>query len=130
MSRQSVFVSYSHRDAALARSVEKVLKSVGIDSFTAREVAPGEDWRKSIQAAIKRSDALVLIASPDALSSSWASYETGVAEALGKHVMVLLSNRHSVTELPEEIALGQVVNFDPQAPERAARDIVARLAAA
>jgi hypothetical protein len=130
MTEPSVFISYSRHDADVAKRFESVLESLGLQAFNpAREIRPGEDWRKAVRGAIRRSDALLLIASPHALVSSWASYETGMAEALGKRVMVLLSNRHSVTELPEEVAAGEIVDFDPQAPERAAQDIVARLAA-
>jgi hypothetical protein len=131
MSKLSVFISYSHRDADLARELEKKLESLGLDAFNPeRDLHPGDDWRKATQAAIKRSDAVVLIASPHTLSSSWTSYEAGMAEALGKRVMVLLPNRHSVSELPEEFAGRNVLSFDPQAPEQAAQDIASRLAAA
>jgi len=130
MSKRSLFISYNHRDAGLAKTLEKDLEGLGFDaSNPEREVPPGEGWRAAIQAAIKRSDALIVIASPHNLSSSWTSYEVGIAEALGKPVVVLLPDRHSVTELPEEINRSQVVGFDPRSPKRAAQDIVARLAA-
>ncbi|HEY2886966.1 MAG TPA: toll/interleukin-1 receptor domain-containing protein [Rhizomicrobium sp.] len=129
MNKQSVFISYSHRDADLAKRFEGTLKSLGFKAFTEREVRPGEDWRKSIQAAIKQSDALImLVVSPQRASSSWMSYEAGMAEALGKRVMVLLSNKYPVTELPVDVASSHVVDFDPEAPERAAHDIAAQLA--
>ncbi|HMK81739.1 MAG TPA: toll/interleukin-1 receptor domain-containing protein [Xanthobacteraceae bacterium] len=130
MSKRSVFISYSPRDAGLAKRVERVLRDLGVDALDIREPHAGEDWRKAVQSAIRRSDAMVLIASPHTLASSWLLYETGAAQALGKRIVVLLSNEYSVKELPEEISASQVVDFDPRAPERAAHDIVARLAAA
>jgi len=132
MSKPSVFISYSRRDAGLAQRVESALERLGLDAFNpAREVRPGENWRHAIHAAIKRSDALImLIGSQKNLTSSWMTYEAGMAEALGKRVMVLLANKHSANDLPVDIASGQIVGFDPQAPARAAHDIVKRLAVA
>jgi len=124
-----LFVSYSRRDDALAGRLRSALGNLGMKVFDYSEIRPGDDWRHAIQKAIKGSDAYLLIASPEATASSWTSYETGMAEALGKRVLVLLRNGHSVTELPEELAANQVINFDPQRPEDAAHDVAAHLAA-
>src|SRR5436305_379689 len=131
MSGRSVFISYSHRDVGVAKQLANNLRRLGLKAFDpASEIHAGDDWRKGIQTAIKQSDALILIASPEGLASSWVLYEAGAAEALGKRVMVLLPERHSVAELPKEISFNQIVGFDPKAPERAAQDIAARLDAA
>jgi TIR domain/Nucleoside 2-deoxyribosyltransferase len=131
MSKRSLFISYSRRDADLANSVADALERLGFNALDpGRELQPGDDWRKAIQTAIKRSDAVVLVASPQSSASSWSHYEVGIAEGLGKTVMVLLPNTHSVTELPADIASNPIVELDPKAPDRAAQDIVARLAAA
>jgi hypothetical protein len=107
------------------------LKHLGFDAWNAKEVRPGEDWGKAIQPAIKQSDALVMVAlTPQTLSSSWMAYEAGIAEALGKRVMLLLPNKYPVTELPADFASTPIVEIDPQAPERAAHDVASRLAAA
>jgi hypothetical protein len=58
------------------------------------------------------------------------SYETGLAEALGKRVIVMLSHDRSSSELPAEIATNRLLQFDPRSPDRAARDIAEELAAA
>lgn len=131
MSKLSVFISHSHRDAGLAKQLANSLRRFGLRALSPSSgIQPGEDWRKEIQAAIKQSDALVLIASPEGLASSWVLYEVGAAEALGKNVMVLLPDKHSVAELPKEISAKHIVSFDARSPERAAHDIVARLVAA
>jgi TIR domain len=129
MSRPSVFISSTQRDAGLAERFEAALKHAGLKaSNPAREMGQGKDWRKSIQSAIKSSDAVIMLAlTPQNLSSSWMSYEAGIAEALGKRVMLLLPNRNSVAELPADFASTQIVEFDPLAPEGAARDIASRL---
>jgi hypothetical protein len=131
MSKRSVFISYGHRDSALAKQLTNSLRRLGLRAIDpTRETRPGEDWRKEIQSAIKEADALIVIGSPHGLASSWVLYETGAAEALGKPVMVLFPEVHSVAELPKEISANQVVGYDPKSPERAAYDIMSRLAAA
>ena len=131
MSKRQVFISHSRRDANLAEQVVAELERLGLQVSSDAEVRQGEKRRKVVQDAIKRSDALVmLIASPHEVSSSWMGYEAGVAEALGKRTMLLVPSKYPLAELPEDVAVGQVVDFDPQAPERAAQDIAKRLAAA
>lgn len=128
MSKPSVFISYSRRDADLANSVAVALERLGFNALDpGRNLRPGDDWRKAIQAAIRRSEAVILVASPHSLTSSWSLYEAGMAEALGKKVMVLLPNTHSAAELPADVASNAIVDLDPEAPDRAAHDIIARL---
>ena len=132
MKRPSVFMSYPNRDAKLAERVASALKHLGFDALDPRrDLRPGESWRKAIQSAIKRSDAVIMVAlTPQALSASWMGYEAGIAEASGKRIMLLLPNKYPLTELPDDFASTPIVEIDPQAPERAARDVASRLAAA
>lgn len=128
MSKRSVFLSYSARDRAAADQLQKELKRLGLNAFNPmNDLKPGEDFRKTIRAAIKGSDLLVVLASPLSAASSWMGYEVGMAEALGKRVMFLLPERYPVTELPDEFSEGPILEFDPQAPKRAAREIADRL---
>ena len=130
MSKRAVFISHSQRDASLARQLANNLTRLGLTALNPTRRTESSDWRRQTQSAIRKADALVLIASPERLTSSWVLYEAGAAEALGKRVLVLLPDRHLVAELPEEISVKQVVDFDPQSLELAAQAIAARLAAA
>jgi hypothetical protein len=125
-------MSYRNRDAKLAERVASALKHLGFDALDpTRDLRPGESWRKAIQSAIKRSDAVIMVAlTPQALSASWMAYEAGIAEALGKRIMLLLPNKYPVTELPDDFASTPIVEIDPQAPEQAAHDVASRLASA
>src|ERR1700752_3312284 len=100
MIKPSVFISYRNRDAKLAERFASALKHLGFDALDpTRDLRPGESWRRAIQSAIKRSDAVIMVAlTPHGLSSSWMAYEAGVAEALGKRVVLLLPNKYTATE--------------------------------
>jgi hypothetical protein len=73
---------------------------------------------------------VLVVGAPESTSASWAGYELGIAEALARPVLVLLSHNRSVGELLFELSDLPVLSFDPAQPERAAREIVDRLLAA
>jgi nucleoside 2-deoxyribosyltransferase len=124
-----VFISHSARDGALAdiipRELERLGRSVFIDR---RDILPGQDFREALRTAIQESKTvLALISSPHAAANSWMGYEVGMAEALGKPVLTLASDRLALSDLPDDVSSRQIVNFDPQSPESAAREVVERL---
>jgi hypothetical protein len=127
-----IFLSYSRRDSALAERIGRELEKLGRSVFVeSRDILPGQNWRDVWRTAIKDADmALVLISSPHSAASSWMGYEVGAAEALGKPILTLVSDRLSASDLPDDLISGPIVSFDPQSPERAAREVVERLAAA
>ena len=129
---RSVFLSYPLRDRALALVIERQLEQLGLDAFNpATEVRAGDDWRAAIHRAMKKVDALILlVASPEATASSSMAYEAGIADALGKRTIVMISQDRSTSELPADIAANRLLQFDPKSPVRAAREVFDELAAA
>jgi hypothetical protein len=132
MSNAKVFVSYNRRDAAVAEKIARALRRVKtprtLTTFLDRNMKPGDNFRETIYKNLQDSDAvLVVAASPDVVSSSWMGYEIGMAEALHKPVMLLTSDRYSLSEFPEDFASFPVVVFDPDNPEGAAQEIAGRL---
>ncbi len=127
-----VFLSHSRRDADLAAGIARELRKYGIEPFDVFEsIAAGEDWRQTVKSAIRRAEGFVLIVStPEAVSTSWSSYELGMAEALGKRALLLLSDNYAAAQLPLDLAGLPIVPFDPAHPEVAAREVVDRLMAA
>lgn len=132
MNKRRLFISHSQRDAALASRFESAIEKLGFDAFNpTKDVRPGTDWRRAIQEAIRKSEALLMIlASPDAAHSSWVSYEAGMAEALGKRVFVLMPDRFPSSELPPDVGSRQLLKLDPDYPEQAAKQVAQSLAAA
>lgn len=129
MSKARVFVSYGRRDAVVAEKISRALR--GIDIVTTSldaNIKPGDDFRKAIYANLESSDAvLVVTTSPEAASHSWTGYEIGMAEALRKPIILVTSDRYSLSEFPEGLASFPVVVFDPEQPEDAAKEIAGRL---
>jgi len=129
MNDVKVFVSYSRRDIAVAEKISQALRGIQVLTTSLdSDVKPGDDFRKAIFNSLKSSDAvLAIVTSPDVASHSWTGYEIGAAEALRKPVILMTSDRYSLSEFPESLASYPAVVFDPEQPERAAREIAERL---
>jgi nucleoside 2-deoxyribosyltransferase len=127
----NVFLSYSARDHAEADALETELERLGFQAFNPmREIRADENWRDAIRAAVKRADAVVLlINSPLSAQASWVSYEAGLADALGKPIIVLASHRYAARDLPSDIASWQILDFDPNEPARTARNLAEQIVA-
>lgn len=78
-----VFISHAHKDAPLARTVATILRESGLDVWDEEyEIMPGENWAEKISEALRESEAMVVLLTPEALESSNVLWEIGYA--LGK----------------------------------------------
>ena len=94
---EKIFVSYSHRDQKCLEGLEKVLKDHGvvegdeisiIDPFS-QPFSVGENIREVIKKQIQSASKVVIIYTSNTESSQWVNYEVGMADALGKPVIVV-----------------------------------------
>lgn len=78
-----VFLSYSHRDDALASRLAKDMESEGVSVwYGGRDNLPGDNWAEKIGQALADSDVMVVLISAGALQSS--SVRRDIEYALGK----------------------------------------------
>jgi hypothetical protein len=78
-----VFISHSYKDKTLARKVADVLEDMGFDVWDAeREILPGDNLPEKLNQALKESQAMVVLLTPDSLKSKWVQYE--ISYALGE----------------------------------------------
>lgn len=126
----SVFLSHTRRDTGLATDIARELRKHRVEAVH-DSLQTGDESRRALKTAIRRSDAFaVILSAPESAASSWLGYELGMAEALGKPILLLLSHDHSTSELPVDLAGLHTVAFDAKRPAEAARAIVDRLLAA
>ncbi len=65
-----VFVSHSHADAELAKQLSKALRNEGLEVWDPDlNLLPGENWAAEVARALEKSDAMVVLLTPDAISS-------------------------------------------------------------
>jgi sulfur relay (sulfurtransferase) DsrC/TusE family protein len=96
MTRESylhhVFLSYSRKDSKTMRRVRDGLRAEGLTIWTDETgLEPGTpDWEEAIAEAIKGSQCMVVLLSPDAAKSKWVGTETAYAEERGFRIFPFL----------------------------------------
>ncbi len=86
-----LFISYSHRDEEFRKELETrltLLKCHGlVDAWHDRRIEPGDDWAQQIDDNLEGADIILLLVSPEFLTSEYCKKET--ARALERHELFL-----------------------------------------
>ena len=90
-----VFISHSHRDAAISAEIARVLRSYDLRVFTDAEVGAGQNIEDVLWEAISESQALEAII-PETDPSASISLELGAARAWNKPIYAVASNPATV----------------------------------
>lgn len=77
-----VFISYAHSDEALVRKIVAILKRAGLEVWDDSEILPGDNWAEQVAQALKESEAMVVLLTPEATRSRWVRRE--IEYALGE----------------------------------------------
>lgn len=98
-----VFLSYSHKDGELATQIAEELKKFEFDVWSAEtEILPGDNWAEKVSDALKDSDAMVVLLTPESLASKVVQRE--IQYALGDNsynhrlIPVVVGSEESVPE--------------------------------
>lgn len=76
-----IFISKKETDWESARRIKKYLEQVGGDRlkiFISQDILAGEDWRKSIESQLAKSDGLILLFGEPTNDWDWCLYEVGL----------------------------------------------------
>jgi hypothetical protein len=100
-----VFISYSRKDMAFAERLDAALKARGIQPLIDRsEIYAFEDWWKRIEALITQADTIVMVLSPDAISSEMCKKEVTFAASLNKRFAPIVWRSVDDKAVPETLA--------------------------
>src|SRR5215210_3258531 len=81
-SRLRVFISHAYADTDLARRVTDVLEESGFQTWLdSQQILPGDNWGEKLAEALRESNAMVVLLTPDSLRSSNISHD--ISYALG-----------------------------------------------
>ena len=87
-----IFISYSHLDNQLAKSLYSKFNAAGLRCFLAeKDIAAAERWENRIRDALRASQRILLIITPNSKNSPWVLTEAGAAWALGKPLVPALA---------------------------------------
>jgi hypothetical protein len=77
-----VFLSHAFSDSRWAKRIANFLRKEGFEVWDNTQVLPGENWAEQAGEALKTSDAMVVLITPESVHSPQITYELGYA--LGK----------------------------------------------
>src|SRR5437764_14170014 len=103
-----VFISFKHEDLDFAENVISRLEKVGFSTWADDKLRAGDDWRTTIDLAIKNAFALVVIMTPEAKASEYVTYEWAFAWGAGVKVIPVLLRP---TELHPRLEALQYLDF-------------------
>src|SRR3954452_15238443 len=90
----SVFISHSSRDRAVTEQVAERLRAAGfaalfVDFDPEQGISAGRNWERELYTELRRTDAVIFLASEASVASSWCLLEVGLARSLGRPVFPL-----------------------------------------
>jgi hypothetical protein len=101
MAKYDVFLSYAHKDNHRRKRVQKALEERGLSVWVdKRGIQPGSLWQEAIQRGIDDSCCVVVILSPDALTSRHVAREINYAESQNKPIFPVLAGGNDKTAVP------------------------------
>lgn len=93
-----VFISYSRKDLSFVKQLALDLENAGLDVwYDVTDLGGGSRWRVEIENAIKNSQFVVVVLSPDSIASEWVEREFLFANNLKRKIIPLM---HRSCELP------------------------------
>ena len=105
-----VFLSYSRRDAPVARRVVTALEGRRVDAWVDWEdIPPSADWWREVCAAIEATDAFVFLISPESVASRVCTDEVLHAVRHGKRLIPVVC--HDIGELPPALDAVRRINW-------------------
>jgi hypothetical protein len=112
----SVFLSYASRDKKKIKKVIDKLSERGVLSpheawVDSSAIVVGSSWREQIREAIENASKFVVVWSNEADTSDWVNYETGMAEALDKPILVIVPKR-GTSRIPGNLKETQIIEID------------------
>jgi hypothetical protein len=103
------FFSYSRSDSPFVTRLAADLKAAGVSAWLdTRDIAPGHEWDRAIEAALAKIPRMILILSPASAASRNVRDEISFAIDSGKEIYPVL---YGTCELPLQVRRLQYVDF-------------------
>ena len=123
-----VFISHSSRDAEQASQIKSWLEGRGfeqifLDFDKHGGIGPGADWERTLYREIERTQALIVILTPNWLESKWCFAEFTQARALGKAIFPVIASPEGDTLIAPDIQHLDITKDREGGLERLARSL-------
>src|SRR3954452_22008416 len=129
----SVFISHNSRDRLVAKWLVKRLRAAGfaalfVDFDPDQGIPTGRNWERELYAQLRRTDAVIFLASQASVASHWCFAELSLARSLGRPVFPL--RLQPAVQLPLLADVQWIDLTDPEDAEAGLDRLVAGLRAA
>lgn len=104
-----IFISYAHSDRPYVQDLVRDLEETGVEVWIDfNNIKPGEDWDKSVEAALKVCDAMILVLTPRSVESQNVRPEWSYFLELNKPIYPILVEP---CDIPFRLRLHHYVDF-------------------
>lgn len=112
MAKQYVFVSYSREDRSFVDRLIQDLAAAGVEAWQdTKEISPGENWERAIEASLRSASALLYVASSHSARSTWMFREMQAVARRGTPVIPIIIDDGGEQSLPLVLRTYQWVDF-------------------
>lgn len=123
-----IFLSYCSTDLRFALQIATDLKNAGVKVWMDRlDIKPGDDWRKTLEAAVDKSVGMIPIITPKYTQSKYCQRELARADRRNLPIVPLLVKMVGDSDWPMEIERAQYIDFTEWPSEEAYREHKDRL---
>lgn len=114
---KNVFLSYASEDKQFAELAKKSLTDLGhlpADTvfFDVQDMSAGENIRQRLKSEMKASDTVVLVVTENSALSQWINYEAGMADALGKNILVVCKKGTGKSSLVSALSTYKLITLN------------------
>jgi predicted nucleotide-binding protein len=110
MQKPKVFISYSNKDISWVRQFVDALQDLAVDVwFAERQVPAGRPLQAEVEKALRESDAIVTLLTPDSAQSPNLFFELGAAVGLGKNIVPIVPREMEMSQVPPPLRARQVL---------------------
>jgi hypothetical protein len=115
-----IFLSYSPGDRDWVEKFRTNLMDQGIQVFDAsRDIQPGQDWTAVLEEALSQSRYMIIVLTPNSLSSNWVNFELGAAVSMQKSLIPIVSKELTDSDLPFPVRRWIHLSMEDNAEETA-----------
>src|SRR5690349_20860639 len=98
MGMTQVFISYSRKDLSFIETLVADLKNAGLDVwYDVSHIAGGARWRSEIENALRNSQYVIVVLSPDSIASEWVEREFLFSSNLRRKIIPVM---YRLCEIP------------------------------
>lgn len=107
-----IFLSYSRTDSSTLHDLKQFLATNKLKYWTDENIEVGTpNWRRALDKAIRESNGIIVLLSPDSSTSQWVLEEIALAELVKKPILPLLIRGELADAIPFGLILAQHIDM-------------------